>query len=185
MLACSQYRSRIFGRIFQWGADYPARRIIRSSQGRKIRPKYCPTAIFCPNGHISLGTYKRPPSPSLGWLALPFSHLHCWPWWACPSSWFLPWFLHILEGKEWGDLDLHLDQSNPSLCEGIPLDLDLGVLCEFPLFFLSYSPISFCSFGGVWEWRICHLHLVHRFEFSTKIRGSESEELITLGFLEP
>ena len=28
------------------------------------------------------------------------------------------------------------------------------------------------------------MHLVHRFELSTKIRGSESEELVTLGFLE-
>ena len=27
------------------------------------------------------------------------------------------------------------------------------------------------------------LHLVHRFELSTKIRGSESEELVTLGVL--
>ena len=29
------------------------------------------------------------------------------------------------------------------------------------------------------------LHLVHRFEFSTVIRGGESKKVVTLGFLEP
>jgi hypothetical protein len=28
------------------------------------------------------------------------------------------------------------------------------------------------------------LHLVHQFEFSSEIRGSESKKLVTLGFLE-
>ena len=100
----------------------------------------------------------------------------------------LQWILHPFESKDRGDLDLHIHQSKSPLCEGIPLDLDLGEIwrtwCS-SLFFLSYSPISFCSFVGIWEWRICHLHLVHWFELSTKIHGSESEKLVTLGFLEP
>ena len=29
------------------------------------------------------------------------------------------------------------------------------------------------------------LHLVHRFEFSTVIRGSESKKVVTLGSLDP
>ena len=54
--------------------------------------------------------------------------------------------MHILEGKERGDLDLHFHQSNPSLCEGNPLDLDLG---EFGVL-LHYSsslipPIAFVA----------------------------------------
>ena len=53
----------------------------------------------------------------------------------------------VLEGKERGDLDPHLHQSLSPLCEGNPLDLDLGVLCELlvlPLIFLH----SFCCCGG-------------------------------------
>ena len=47
--------------------------------------------------------------------------------------------------------------------------------------------ISCC--GGIWERRTWALrvpfplHLLHRFEFSTVIRGSEGENLITLGCL--
>ena len=97
----------------------------------------------------------------------------------------------VLEGKERGDLDPHFHQSLSPLCEGNPLDLDLGVLRV--LFFvlpLNFLP-SICCFGGIWErrtWALrvpLPLHLVHRFEFSTVIRGSEVEKLITLGCLVP
>lgn len=88
-------------------------------------------------------------------------------------------FLLVLGGKERGDLDPHFHQSLSPLCEGNPLDLDLGVLgvlfFVLPLIFLH--SISCC--GGIWErrtWALrvpLPLHLVHRFEFSTVIRGSE------------
>ena len=57
-------------------------------------------------------------------------------------------FLLVFEGKERGDLDPHLHQSLSPPCEGNPLDLDLGVLCELlvlPLIFLH----SFCCCGGI------------------------------------
>ena len=88
-------------------------------------------------------------------------------------------FLLVFEGKERGDLDPHFHQSLSPLCEGNPLDLDLGVL--HVLFFvlpLIFHPSISC-FGGIWErrtWALrvpLPLHLVHRFEFSTVIRGSE------------
>jgi hypothetical protein len=68
-----------------------------------------------------------------------------------PFPLFLLCFLNLFEGKGRGDLDLHSYQSNPSLCEGNPLDLDLGeIWCSSSyLFFLSYSPNSFCSFVGI------------------------------------
>ena len=97
----------------------------------------------------------------------------------------------VLEGKERGDLDLRFHQSLSPLCEGNPLDLDLGVLgvllLVLPLIFLS----SISSFGGIWErtWALrvpLPLHLVHRFEFSTVIRGSEKlRTLLLLGFCAP
>ena len=37
-------------------------------------------------------------------------------------------FLLVFEGKERGDIDPHFHQSLSPLCEGNPLDLDLGVL---------------------------------------------------------
>ena len=87
-------------------------------------------------------------------------------------------FLLVFEGKERGDLDPHFHQSLSPLCEGNPLDLDLGVLgvllLVLPLIFLP----SISCFGGIWErrtWALrvpLPLHLVHRFEFSTVIRGS-------------
>ena len=49
--------------------------------------------------------------------------------------------MHLFEGKERGHLDLHLDQSNPSLCEGNPLDLHLGEKFGVPLLFCSSSLI--------------------------------------------
>ena len=69
------------------------------------------------------------------------------------------------------------------------MDLDLGVLRV--LFFilpLSFLPRISC-FGGIWErrtWALrvpLPLHLVHRFEFSMMIRGSEVKKLVTLGCL--
>ena len=55
--------------------------------------------------------------------------------------------------------------------------LDLGVLGVSPFFFLSYSSIAFVALVGFesegFEHFVCscHLHLVHRFEFSPRIRG--------------
>ena len=60
----------------------------------------------------------------------------------------------------------------------------------FPLFFLSYSPINICCCVGIWEWRtwalrvLLPLHL-HRFEPSTRIRGGDTCELVTLGSMDP
>jgi hypothetical protein len=62
----------------------------------------------------------------------------------------------------------------------------LWISFVLPLIFLH----SICCFGRIWErwiWALCvllPLHLVHRFEFSSEIRGSESKKLVTLGFLE-
>jgi hypothetical protein len=50
--------------------------------------------------------------------------------------------LHIFEGKERGDLDLYFYQSISPLSEENIEDLDLRVLCGFPLFFLSYLSIA-------------------------------------------
>ena len=97
-------------------------------------------------------------------------------------------FLLVLGGKERGDLDLCFHQSLSPLCEGNPLDLDHGVL--HVLFFvlpLSFLPSISC-FGGIWErrtWALrvpLPLHLMHRFEFSTVIRGSyKLRSLLLLG----
>ena len=64
----------------------------------------------------------------------------------------------VFEGKERGDLDPHFHQSLSPLCEGNPLDLDLGVLgvllLVLPLIFLP----SISCFGGIWErrtWALC------------------------------
>ena len=84
----------------------------------------------------------------------------------------------VLEGKERGDLDAGFHQSLSPLSEGNPLDLDLGVLRVLLSFFLIFLPRISC-FGGIWErstWALrvpLPLHLVHRFEFSMVIRGSE------------
>ena len=60
-------------------------------------------------------------------------------------------FLLVLGGKERGNLDPYFYQSISPLCEGNPLDLDLGVLgvllLVLPLIFLH----SFRCFGGIWE----------------------------------
>jgi len=89
--------------------------------------------------------------------------------------------LLVLEGKERGDLDPSFHQSLSPLSEGNLVDLGLGVLrvlfFVLPLIFLP----SISCFGGIWErrtWALrvpLPLHLVHRFEFSTVIRGSEVE----------
>ena len=61
-------------------------------------------------------------------------------------------FLLVFEGKERGDLDPHFHQSLSPLCEGNPLDLDLGVLgvlgvllLVLPLIFLP----SISCFSGI------------------------------------
>ena len=97
----------------------------------------------------------------------------------------------VFGGKERGDLDPHFHQSLSPLGEGNPLDLDLGVLGVLLLVLPLISLPSISCFGGIWErrtWALrvpLPLHLVHRFEFSTVIRGSEVEKLITLGCLVP
>ena len=78
----------------------------------------------------------------------------------------------VLEGKERGDLDSRFHQSLSRLCEGNPLDLDLGVLGVLLVLPLIFLPSISC-FGGIWErrtWALrvpLPLHLVHWFEFST------------------
>ena len=83
----------------------------------------------------------------------------------------------LLERKERGDLDLRLHQTISSISEGNLVDLVLGVLLWFSsLFFLSNPSLALVGFGSegldhlVWS---CLLHLVHRFEFPTVIRGIE------------
>ena len=84
----------------------------------------------------------------------------------------------LLEGKERGDLDPRFHQSLSPLSEGNPLDPDLGVLRVLLVLLLISLPRISC-FGGILErrtWALCvplPLHLVHRFVFSTVIRGSE------------
>jgi hypothetical protein len=56
--------------------------------------------------------------------------------------------LHIFEGKERGDLDLYFHQSISPLSEGNIVDLDVGVLYGFPMFFLSYIAIALVSLVG-------------------------------------
>jgi hypothetical protein len=56
--------------------------------------------------------------------------------------------LNLLEGKERGDLDLSFHQSKSPLSEGNLLDLDLGVLCGFPLFFLLFLSIVLVALVG-------------------------------------
>jgi hypothetical protein len=56
--------------------------------------------------------------------------------------------LHIFEGKERGDLDLYFYQSISLLSEGNIVNLDIGVLCGFPLFFLSYLSIALVVLVG-------------------------------------
>ena len=81
-----------------------------------------------------------------------------------------------------GDLDLYFHQSIPPLSEGNLVDLDLGVLVWFSsLFFLSSPPISISCFWwdlGVKDLTtssgLAFLHRLHRFEFSTVIRGNRS-----------
>jgi hypothetical protein len=53
-----------------------------------------------------------------------------------------------LEGKERGDLDLHLHQSISPLSEGSLLDLDLGIHLLFSLFFLPSPSIALVALVG-------------------------------------
>ena len=102
---------------FSRGADNPA-------QIWNIRPDN-PPQVF-PQRLEILGGYKYPPSsPKFSISSSSF----------CPPlltlielaiSLSLQWILHLFERKDRGDLDLHIHQSKSPLCEGIPLDLDLG-----------------------------------------------------------
>jgi hypothetical protein len=56
--------------------------------------------------------------------------------------------LHIFEGKGGGDLDLYFHKSISPLSEGNIVNLDLGVLCGFPLFFFSYLSIALVALVG-------------------------------------
>ena len=60
-----------------------------------------------------------------------------------------PWILTSFGRKERGYINPHFHQSLSPLCEGNPLDLDLGVLrvllLVLPLIFLH----RFCCFGGI------------------------------------
>src|SRR3989337_4486438 len=127
-----------------------------------------------------MGAYLRGPSSPMGPILLARICPPLLTFFELAISQSLHGFLLVLGGKERGDLDPHFHQSLSPLCEGNPLDLDLGVLrvlfFVLPLIFLR--SISCC--GGIWErrtWALrvpLPLHLVHRFEFSTVIRGSES-----------
>ena len=91
-----------------------------------------------------------------------------------------------LEGKERGDLDLPLHQAISPLSEGNPLDLDLGVALCFSFVLPLKSLPSISCFGWISErtWPLSvflPLHLVHRFEFPTVIRGIEVRSLLILG----
>ena len=71
------------------------------------------------------------------------------------------------------------------------MDLDLGIhLLISSLFFLSSPPpielvvlVGFESEGFEHFLYSCPLHWLHRFEFSTRIRLSEVENLVSLGCL--
>ena len=54
----------------------------------------------------------------------------------------------VLEGKEREDLDLRFHQSLSPLCEGNPLDLDLGVLGVLLLVLPLISSIAFVALVG-------------------------------------
>jgi hypothetical protein len=58
--------------------------------------------------------------------------------------------LYLFEGKVRGDLDLYFHQSISPLSEGNIEDLDLGVLCGFTLFFLSYLSIALVALVRFW-----------------------------------
>src|SRR5215216_6012339 len=88
--------------------------------------------VFFPNGSLSLELVFFPIVDLLRACYIPIP----------------PWILASFGGKERGDLDSHFHQSLSPLCEGNPLDIDLGVLgvllLVLPLIFLQ----SFCCFGG-------------------------------------
>jgi hypothetical protein len=103
----------------------------------------------------------------------------------------LQWFLHLLEGKERGDLDLSFHQSKSPLSEGNLLDLDLRVLCRFPLFFHSYLSIALVALVG-FEWEgfehfVCSCHCIWCISLSSPWRFVEVEvrSLLLLGSWNP
>jgi hypothetical protein len=66
------------------------------------------------------------------------------------------------------------------------VNLDLGVLCGFPLFLLSYPSIALVALVG-FEHFVCSCHCIGCIGLSSPRRFMEVKvcELITLGFLEP
>ena len=94
----------------------------------------------------------------------------------------------VFEGKERGHLDPRFHQSLSPLCEGNPLDLDLGVLGVLLLVLHLINLPRIGCFGGIWErrtWALrvpLPLHLVHWFEVSMVIHGSyKLRSLLLLG----
>ena len=89
--------------------------------------------VFFPNGSLSLELVLPP--------LLTFFEL--------ANSQSLHGFLLVFEGKERGDLDSHFHQSLSPLCEGNPLDLDLGVLGVLRLVLPLISLPSISCSGGI------------------------------------
>ena len=100
-------------------------------------------------------------------------------------------FLLVFEGKERGDLDPHFHQSLSPLCEGNPLDLDLGVLRVLLSFFLSFSSLALVALVGFGReglgHSVCPCHCIWCIGLSSP-RDTwklQVEKLITLGCLVP
>ena len=99
--------------------------------------------------HITVGfgrSYKRGSSSPLNLISLACVLPPLLTFFDLAISQSIHGFLLVLGGKERGNLDPHFHLSLSPLCEGNPLDLDLGVLgvliLVLPLSFLH----SFCCF---------------------------------------
>ena len=131
------------------GSPHFIRNLAGTSGGRKFRPKWPEFPVFTSfvhNWQISLALFKGVFFPN---VPQPFELVFA-PivdlLWACYLP-LPPMNLASIWEKDRGDLDLHLHQSNPSLCEGNPLDLDLGeIWCSSSyLFFPLIPPIAFVA----------------------------------------
>jgi hypothetical protein len=82
-----------------------------------------------------------------------------------------PMILLYFEGKVIGYLDLYFYQSISPLSDGNIVDLDLGVLWEFPpLFFLSYISITLVAlvgFEGEGPEHLCSCHCIGCIDLSS------------------
>ena len=96
-----------------------------------------------------IGTYLRGSSPPMVLYLLSSCLPPLLTFFELANSQSLHGFLLAFEGKNRGDLDPHFHQSLSPLCEGNPLDLDLGVLgvllLVLPLIFFP----SISCFGGI------------------------------------